>query len=417
MIYIKPGNIEGRITAPSSKSAMQRYLAASCLSDYSLTLRYSSGCDDIDTAVQVIADLGCRLEKDNNDIAVYPRSAEHNTSLQCNESGLCLRMFAPVVSLFANCYLLHAKGSLLKRPVHFIESPLKKLGAKVLTDNGYPPLKICGPIRGGSVMIDGSITSQFLTGLLIALPCCPYDSEIYVKKLNSRPYISLTVSILEEFGIVLDYEKDYSYFKVKGNQKFRPVFRVKEIEGDWSSISFFLVAGAVSGIVRVDNINMESKQGDKAILDVLRNAGALVSVSEEAITVEKSVLRSFEFNASDCPDLFPPLTALALSCTGISKIHGIKRLIHKESNRARTLVDAFRNIGASIEEKGECLEIKGGIIQGGVSHSYGDHRIAMSLAVAGLNSKEGVRIDNHHVVSKSFRDFFRLLKKVYKEKI
>ncbi len=408
--------MQGRIAVPASKSLVQRYLALSCLSQDNTVLGDFSGCDDTDTALQIIRDLGCSLEERDDTICIRPGQNRHNTLLQCNESGLCMRMFAPVVSLFDDSYSLYSKGSLSTRPMHFLKKPLMDMGAKVLTNNGYPPVRICGPAQGGAIEVDAGITSQLLTGLLVSLHRCPRDSEITVRNLKSSPYIDMTLEVLEDFGVSAEYSRDYSYFYIRGSQECRPVFKRRDVEGDWSCASFFLVAGALGGRVEVDNIRPCSRQADRKILDVLKEAGAVVEVAEGRIAVESSELMGFSFDASDCPDLFPPLTALAVNCSGISRIYGASRLIYKESNRVRSIMEGFAKAGADIVHEGDYLEIRGKELQGGVSGSFGDHRIAMALAVSALRSREGIRIEDYGVVSKSFPEFFNILDSIIKEK-
>lgn len=415
-MYIKPASIEGCISAPSSKSVMQRLLAVSSLCDDETEIRFNSSCDDTDTAIQIIKDLGCELIHDHNKITVRPKVKKHEISINCNESGLCMRMFSPLVALYDNTYSLHAKGTLLNRPVGFMEKPLRDLGAEISTERGYPPVMITGPIQGGKTTVDGSITSQFITGLLTALPVAEKNSEIELINPKSKPYIYLTLSILKDFGIDIGYNNDLTDFFIKGMQRYKGKNKVIIAEGDWSSASFFLVAGAVAGSVTVDNLELDSRQADRVILEVLQNAGAIVKTCKNTINVERGRLKSFDFDAAESPDLVPPLTALAISCEGISRIYGIERLIHKESNRVLSLYNAFLGLGADMRNKGSHLEILGKKIRGGTADSYGDHRIAMSLAVAGLKSREGIHINGHQAVSKSYPLFFNDFMSILKER-
>jgi 3-phosphoshikimate 1-carboxyvinyltransferase len=294
-----------------------------------------------------------------------------------------------------------------------MEEPLRRLGAHCKTHEGFPPVVIKGPLRAGNIEIDGSVTSQFLTGLLMALPCVDGVSHIKVHNLKSKPYIEMTLQLLEHFGIEIEHNKDLNEFKIKGPQKyFAESYR---IEGDWSAVAFFLVAGVVSGHTHIMNLNYKNSfQADKKILDVLRLCGAKVTEHKDAVKVERSPLHPFEFDANDCPDLFPPLVVLALNCNGTSVIKGAERLKHKESDRAQSLLEGFTRLGGKIDIKGDTMSIVGGSIRGGDFDPRNDHRLAMAGAIAGLNSELGVTIKDEHCVNKSYPNFFSELERLMK---
>jgi 3-phosphoshikimate 1-carboxyvinyltransferase len=279
------------------------------------------------------------------------------------------------------------------------------MGAACETSGGYPPIVVRGPIRGGAVTLDGSKTSQFLTGLLMAAPLCKEDTSIEVIDLKSKPYVEMTIDLLKRFGIAIDHDKDLRSFRIKGNQHYEA--QTYAIEGDWSGAAFLLVAGAIAGSIQMKGLRTDSFQADKAILEGLARAGALVKVVDDSILVEKGDLRAFEFDATDCPDLVPPLVALAAHCQGKSVIHGIDRLKHKESNRAATLVSEFSRLSVKIKPFADRMEIYGGKPIGNLVDSHNDHRIAMACAVASLNGERPVVIENYQCVAKSYPDFFR----------
>ena len=219
---------------------------------------------------------------------------------------------------------------------------LSLMGGTCETSGGYPPVTIRGPIRGGAITVDGSRTSQFLTGLLMAAPLCQEDTSIEVMDLKSKPYVEMTIDLLKRFGITIDHDENLRSFRIKGNQHYEA--QTYTIEGDWSGAAFLLVAGAIAGSIQMKGLRTDSFQADKAILEGLTRAGALVKIVDDYILVEKGDLKAFEFDATDCPDLVPPLTALAAHCRGKSVIHGIERLQHKESNRSATLVSEFSRL-------------------------------------------------------------------------
>lgn len=408
MKFIKPSRIRGIISAPPSKSFTQRAIAAAVLARGQSELIDPSFCDDSKAAIGVARSLGAKVTQKKSKILVTGGGAPQNKILECGESGLCIRTFAPIAALFPGQFTLTGKGSLLTRPVYMMEQTLKSLGADCITNEGVPPVEIRGPIRGGKLLIDGALTSQFLTGLLMALPLCNQDSEIRVSNLKSKPYIRMTLSLLKDFGVNIDYDDELENFKIPGGQKYKA--RKYRIEGDWSGGAFLLVAGAIAGKVRVNNLSPDSRQADKAIIEALRQAGAELKIGKNYAVVEKGGLRGFEFDVSDCPDLFPPLVALACNCEGKTVLTGTERLVYKESNRLFAAAYELSRIGAVMKVSREKVEIKGTKLKGGVLDSQGDHRIAMTCALAALNSEKGVRLEGWECVSKSYPGFFRDLK-------
>jgi 3-phosphoshikimate 1-carboxyvinyltransferase len=264
-------------------------------------------------------------------------------------------------------------------------------------------LSIQGPIRGGKCEIDGSVSSQLLTGLLMALPLASGNSEILVKDLKSRPYIDMTMQILKSFGIIVEND-DYKIFRINGNQKYKPTRYT--VEGDWSGGAFLLVAGAINGNITVKGLRKDSRQSDVAVLKALQSAGAKMKVDEDEISISQSGMKAFEFDATHSPDLFPPLVALACYCKGTSSIKGVSRLKHKESDRTEALRQEFTKLGIEIFVKDDFMYVTGGQPQGGRTESHEDHRIAMALAVASLGATGRVFIRDSQCVAKSYPAFF-----------
>jgi 3-phosphoshikimate 1-carboxyvinyltransferase len=336
-----------------------------------------------------------------------------------------MRMFPPIAALFPAEGRIFGKGSLLKRKVGMMEAPLRALGASCSTKNGKPPITVRGPLHSGSITIDGSESSQFLTGLLLALTICKGNSVIRVGNLKSKPYVRMTVSLQRKFGVRIKSDSRLSRFAIPGSQNYRA--HSLSIEGDWSGAAFLLVAGAIAGKVHVSGLTRKSSQADKAVLSALKSAGAKVKVGKDSVIVSSAPLQAFKFNASDCPDLFPPLAVLACNCEGTSVISGAKRLAGKESDRAAALQAELGKMGAKLRVKGDLMFIKGRMsnrrgphkgaartsplpLRGGTVDSHNDHRIAMACAIAALNSQKGVRISGEKCVSKSYPQFFRDLK-------
>ncbi len=335
-------------------------------------------------------------------VLMHSGGAPRTSRLDCRESGLVFRMFSAIAALSDKGFTLSARGTLRNRPVDMVRD-LERLGVRCATRGGLPPVRIRGPLKGGRLRIDASVSSQFLTGLLMALPLCAEDSEIRVSRLASKAYVAMTLAVMRDFGVrVRNY--DFRRFVILGRQRYMP--RAYVVEGDWSGSAFMLVAGAVAGRVKVTGLTADSLQADKGMLAALKKAGAGVVVRNDAVCVSKTKLVPFEFDVSACPDLFPPLAVLAANCVGRSVFRGTGRLKHKESDRAGVIAAEFARIGVSTKVRTDSVEIAGGRIEWGRIDSHGDHRIAMAGAVAALTSAQGVTIDGWKCVAKSYPAFF-----------
>lgn len=415
-VTINPAAVKGSITAPASKSAMQRACAAALLKGGETHIRNYGRSNDDQAALQIITDLGAAVTYNSENslsITAPPLAALKAVKglIHCGESGLSVRMFTPVAALLDQEITVSGAGSLLERPMHFWDSLLPQLNVRITSDNGHLPLTVKGPLQPRNITIDGQLSSQFLTGLLFAYSAArASDTCITVDGLNSQPYIDLTLKVLEDFGLPLPVNKDYKEFYFPERKENTGTEVAKKIdfivESDWSSAAFLLVAGAISGSVTVKGLDVFTTQADKRILEALQDCGCHLSIQMEQIEVRKNTLKAFHFDATHCPDLFPPLVALAACCPGTSVLEGVHRLEHKESNRAVTLQEEFRKLGITITIQDDKMLIKGGTIQGAAVHSRNDHRIAMACAVAGLAATAPVHIDAAEAVAKSYPGFF-----------
>ena len=408
-VTVVSGEVEGSLSTPCSKSYAQRAFAAALLAEGRSTIRGLELCDDTRSAIEAITALGAKVEwVDEHTCTIDGGLSPQSDTINTGESGLSTRLFTPIAALSDKTIRIEGRGSMLRRPIGMMIAPLQELGVKVACD-GFLPITVKGPLRGGETDVDGFVSSQFLTGLLMALPLAEEETVLHINKLNSRPYIAMTIDAVEKFGVRIEHN-DYKEFYIPAGQKYEPADYY--IEGDWSSASFMLVAAAIAGKVRVKNMSPLSLQADVTIIDVLEDAGAEIITSPTDIIVERNELRAFEFDATNSPDLFPILTILASQCEGTSKIIGVGRLLHKESNRAEAIVEEFSKLGIkmSIDDEEDALYVEGGEIIGGTVSSRGDHRIAMSAAVAGLCSREGVTIEDAEAVAKSYPTFWEDLK-------
>ena len=336
-----------------------------------------------------------------------------NREINCGESGLGIRMFTPIVALSAEALTINGSGSLLTRPMHFFDEILPQLGVAVQSNEGKVPLQIQGPLQPANIEVDGSLSSQFLTGLLMAFAAAGANNvSIGVKDLKSKPYIDLTLKVLEDFGWKVSHD-NYEVFHFHGKLQQDNGVLTYAVEGDWSGAAFLLVTGAIAGGITVTGLDVFSTQADKAILQALMDCGCSLSVQEKQIEIAPLPLKAFHFNATDCPDLFPPLVALAAYCEGTTVIEGVSRLSHKESDRGLTLQEEFAKLGIEIVLQGNLMLVKGGTgVNGAIVHSRHDHRIAMACAVAALKASGEVTIEEADAINKSYPDFYNHMKQL-----
>jgi len=422
---IIPSVIKGAIQAPASKSSMQRACAAALLSKGETLIKNPGYSNDDKAALEVIRGLGADIDKgEDGSLKISSKGVKPGRpEVNCGESGLGIRMFAPIIALSDRPVTVNGEGSLLSRPMDFFDEIFPQLGIKVISNKGKLPLQIQGPLQPRTIEIDGSLSSQFLTGLLFSFAAAgAKDVAIKVINLKSKPYIDLTLQVMDHFGWKVE-NRNYEEFYFPGEAVgTKPAVRYT-VEGDWSGGAFLLVAGAIAGRITVRGLDIHSTQADKAILGALSDCGASMAVGVEEIEIgpagaaagiaDGGALKAFTFDATDCPDLFPPLVALASFCTGTTVISGVGRLAHKESNRALTLQEEFGKMGVSIELQGDRMLVKGGEgVSGATVHSRHDHRIAMACAVAGLRAAGSIVIEEAQAIDKSYPDFYEHLQKL-----
>ena len=410
---IKPAKVNGIVNIPPSKSYSQRALLAAALSQNSTVHNVGNSNDEI-AMVNCIKELGAQIVVVDKTTLIIKTITKKPTNLNVGESGLCSRLMIPVAAMFQHHVKVDAHGSLLIRPMDYIKNTFDELGVGIeLDQNKFLPALIKGPYSANTANIDGTIGSQFLSGLLFALPLNNHNTTLIVNDLKSKPYVDITIETLREFGVEIE-NIDYKKFVVNGQQKFNQIEYT--IEGDWSSASTLLVAAAIAGKITARNLNPNSLQADRAIIDVLQQIGAKITYNntgkQSEITVEKDQLNHFDFDANDCPDLFPALVALAVNCNGISTIKGVKRLFNKESNRALTLQSEFGKLGAIIELDDDIMTVHPTVLKAGNVTSHNDHRIAMATAAAAVNAAGEITVDGCQAVNKSYPDFFNDLNKI-----
>ena len=412
---VYPAKLSGSQVAPASKSSMQRACAAALLHQGTTQIFNPGHSNDDLAAIDVIQKLGAKVQQHSDHIEVNSKGVQPiGPEMNCGESGLGIRMFTPIAALSNQAITIQGKGSLVKRPMHFFDEIFPKLGVQIQSNNGFLPIAIQGPLKPSDITVDGSLSSQFLTGLLMAYASSgAAGSKIKVNQLKSKPYIDLTLAVLKHFGWEVNH-LNHEEFTFKTRHKVNETIQYT-VEGDWSGAAFLLVAGAIAGPITVKGLQLNSTQADKAVMIALKSANASIQMEDNAITIGAGAdgLSAFEFDATDCPDLFPPLVALAALCKGVSLIKGVDRLAHKESDRGLTLQTEFAKLGVTIILEGDIMKIEGvEKIQANTVFSQHDHRIAMACGVAALRATGPIEITEAEAINKSYTDFFEHLQQL-----
>jgi 3-phosphoshikimate 1-carboxyvinyltransferase len=403
---IDPGIRKGKIAIPASKSDGQRaYLAAALAKGTSRITGWGESKDE-QAMRKAINDLGARVivspdgELEITGWEEFPAKRR----ISAGESGLGIRLLSFVCAAYNGTITIDGQGSLVNRPMTVIEEQLPHFEAVCRSKNGFVPLEIQGPMQGATVSVDGSLSSQFISGLLMALPLANGDSTLNVSDLKSGPYVEMTLQTLKAFGIRIDH-RNLAHFSIPGNQVYQPTYY--QVDADWSSAGYWLIASALGHNLEIAGLRNDSLQADKALLGFLEAANCEVVNSNGVIRVNGNHRRSFEVDATNCPDLFPALVTLAAYCNGKSVIRGAGRLVHKESHRGLTLQSEFGKLGVQIDLEDDRMIIHGtGNVNGGEVQSHHDHRIAMCLAIAGLNACSPVIVHDAEAVSKSYPGFW-----------
>ncbi len=430
------------IVIPSSKSFAQRAIIAAALADGTSRLSGYSPCGDNEAAIAAAAAIGAEVNSDGDVLEIKGIAAAPGCidiqNLHTGESGLLTRLMIPVLPMISKSAVkLTGEKTLLERPLKGAAEMMSAFGVSLKSgaDDCRIPLEVSGPLQCGKAEISGKYGSQLISGLLMALPLGEKYSALTVVEPKSIPYMFITLDVMRKFGVKVKNEMaggqafvesggDWSHctemeFKVRPGQRYHAADFA--IEGDWSSAANFLVAGAIFGKVTIEGLDTASLQADLSIMDILMEAGASLSQtggSTGPVTVQRSPLKAFETDASNCPDLFPVISVLAAFCQGTSRIAGVDRLAHKESDRGKAIVDMLGKMGVVSEISDNVLVIEGHslssrllngrLLKGGEYTSSHDHRMVMALKVAELGADAPVVIDDTDCVAKSFPMFFDL---------
>lgn len=403
-------HFSGFVAAPPSKSHAQRVLACALLS-LERTLIHGLGQSEDEKAALSILERSVFKPSFRNNTIEVPAGNKlqfESSFLSFGESGLATRMFTPILANSSQELHLQGHGTLIARSMHLFDQVFPTLGADFTSKGGNLPFRIRGPIVPKNFDIDGSISSQFITGFLYSFAGnnLTRTEKINIFKPSSIPYIELSLNVLREFGVHISFN---------GHEiQFDGPYHFEEseitIEGDWSSAAFLLVSAALFGSIAIGGLKEKSNQADMRIVEVLGDYGAQISWKDGILSVSRNEFRSFNFDATHCPDLFPPLAVLASYGTSVSRISGLHRLFGKESNRVKTIVKELSKLGAKIEISGDTMVIypRANPISFDVS-SHHDHRIAMACAIFALGLTSAVTISHAEAINKSFPDFYKYL--------
>ncbi len=401
---ITPSVLSGRVTVPPSKSYAHRALIAAALANGASRIENIALSQDITATAEALRAIGADIQIEGSTAVVSGiAKIPGNAVIDCAESGSTLRFMIPLTAALGINAEYHGQGRLPSRPLSVYHDSFADKGVTFTPTVGMP-FAVNGRLRPGRFVLDGNISSQFITGLLFALPLLEGDSEIVLKTpLESKDYVNMTIEILQLAGIEIT-AADNGYV-IKGDQRYQPFSYT--VEGDYSQAAFFLVAGAIGAPVTCDGLNPDSIQGDKRVLDVLKLAGIAPKIAESAVTVAPDRLTAFSIDAGEIPDLVPVLSVLAACCEGTSRIENIAILKFKESDRIHATAELLKSFGVSAEETEDSLTIVGQKqFCGCDTDSFSDHRIEMSAAIASIRAEDSVTISHPECVNKSFPDFF-----------
>lgn len=404
-VLIEPNDIQGDIKAIASKSDAHRAIICAALADKKTNIYISEMSEDIKATLNCMSAFGAKFSENGKEFTIEPvKKALSDVLIDCNESGSTLRFLLPVAAALGNGARFIGKGRLPNRPIGIIVNLLKEHG--ISFDSETLPLSMSGKLTPGEFKIEGNVSSQFISGLLFALPLLDKPSKItLLSALESKAYVDMTISVLNKFGAEIKAVEDG--FLVQPIERYVSPDNYT-VEGDWSNAAFFLVGAALSGNVNMSGLDMGSKQSDTKIVDILKLAGVKVTTKDNILTVTKSDIKPFELDVSQCPDLFPIAAVLACGANGKTTLYNAGRLRIKESDRIVSTQELILGLGGKVLEEEDSLTVFGdGRLSGGMVDSVNDHRIAMSASIASCICEKSVTLNDAQAVNKSYPDFYK----------
>lgn len=412
-VIINPNKLKGELTIPPSKSMSHRAVICAGLSEGFSNISNIMFSQDIDATCDAMRSLGVNVERNDDSLKIQGTSEIKvvNPTINCFESGSTIRFLIPIAATSGQQVTFEGKGKLVERPLKSYYDIFDLQKIDYTNVDGKLPLTINGKLKPGRFEIRGDVSSQFISGLLFALPLLDGDSKIIITtELESKPYVDLTLQMLNDFKVEVE-NHDYQEFIIKGNQKY--IASDYRVEGDFSQVAFWLVAGLLGADIVCGGLKLDSLQGDKAILSIIEDMKGKLVIEGDKVQALPSKTKGAVIDASQCPDLVPVLTVLAALSEGTTEIVNAARLRIKESDRLTAISTELKKLGADIEEKEDGLIIRGkDSLNGGEVHSWNDHRIAMAMAVASLKCNEPIIIKDADCVKKSYPHFWSDFKKL-----
>ena len=393
---------------PSSKSVAHRVLICAALAKGISKIEVNCASRDINATLYALKALGAKIRVQKNKYTITGIVPQNNSKINCFESGSTARFLLPVAAALGVSAQFIGEGRLPERPFDDLCKVLNQNG--VVCSRNKLPIDISGVFSGEHFVLPGNVSSQYISGILLAAPLMNRDVTVEIKgTLESEPYVNITTYVMKSFGVKVE-RTEKGYF-VKGGQNYSPT-NIK-VESDWSAAAFFMSAAALGGEIALDGLNFASSQGDMAALDVFAAFGAEISVVGQTLFVKKGKsLRGITVNVSQIPDMVPAIAATAAFANGETKILGAARLRLKESDRIKTVCDALKAMGVSVTEKKDSIIINGSKVSGGKVDGANDHRIVMAFAIAAAFANGDTIITGSEAVSKSYPEFFRDFQKI-----
>ena len=411
-LKIYPSKLKGEVKIPPSKSMAHRAIICAALSDGLCIIENIDYSDDIIATIDAMNSLGAKIVKRKDYIEVIgaygsDEKPQETRVIDCNESGSTLRFLVPISLLFKGSSKFIGRGNLGKRPLTTYYNIFERQGIEYSYEEGNLNLVINGELKAGTFEVEGNVSSQFITGLLFTLPLLKEDSKIIITtEMESKGYIDLTLRAMNDFGVEI-INNNYREFIIKGNQKYNS--RNYRVEGDYSQAAFFLCADSLGNDVLCRDLDLNSLQGDKEVIDILERMNVVFNANDIGVKgTTNGKLSSTVIDGSQCPDIIPVLTSVAALTKGTTEIINAGRLRIKECDRLTAVTSELNKLGAKIIEKEDGLVVTGvEKLQGGVEvWSHKDHRIAMTLAIASTRCEEPIVINDYECIAKSYPNFF-----------
>lgn len=402
-IAIRPAILNGSVRAIGSKSDIHRLMICAAMADGVTKISGIVGSEDVHATASCLRALGADVRIDGTECTIVPGKCVENPSLDCGESGSTFRFILPVTAALCGSGSFTGSGRLPNRPIGELVTAMRSGGVKFSAES--LPLSISGKLRPGCYTIPGNVSSQYISGLLMALSITPGESVVNLSShLESSAYVDMTLDTLRIFGA--DITVSENSYKIIGKQKLTSPGSI-DADGDWSNSAFFLASAAINGEVTVTGLRRNSVQGDKQVAEILSDFGADVQWNGDAVTVKSGELHGCVIDLTNIPDSLPILAVVAAFAKGETHFTGAARLRLKESDRLKTVSDMLRNLGGTVTELPDGLIVTGGKLIGGSVDGAGDHRIVMAGAIAAAHCMEEVKIIGAQAVNKSYPDFFR----------